>query len=180
MKLLRTSVVALALLLAALLQGALVTRLAWPGPGEPQVPALAVLAVALTSGPRAGAVAGFGTGLVLDVLPPATHALGQWAFVLCGLGALVGMLAREAAESTWLSVALGAMGAALAPLGFTVLGLVLGDPRADLVDALTHLPTVAVWTAVVGLFVLGPLRRRPVGRSVPVESLPALAPLGVR
>jgi hypothetical protein len=61
-----------------------------------------------------------------------------------------------------------------------VLGLVLGDPRADVVGALVHLPSVALWTAVAGSVVLAPLRRRPVDRSVPVASLPVLAPLGRR
>jgi rod shape-determining protein MreD len=73
---LRPAVLAAVLLLAALVQDSVVVRLSWPGPGEPQLPALAVLGVALTAGPRAGMVAGFGTGLVLDLLPPATHALG--------------------------------------------------------------------------------------------------------
>ena len=175
----RAGTVAAALLLAALAQGSLIARLSWPGPGEPQLPALAVLAVALTAGPRAGAVAGFGTGLVLDVLPPATHALGQWAFVLCLLGYLVGVLAQDAADSALLAVAIGAVGAALAPLAFTIVGFVLADPRAHFVTALEHLPSVALWTLVVAVFVLGPVCRR-ADRRVSVDALPALVSLGAR
>jgi rod shape-determining protein MreD len=125
-------------------------------------------------------VAGFGTGLLLDVLPPATHALGQWAFVFCLLGHLVGMLARAAADSVWLAVALGAVGSALAPLLFTLVGLALGDPRAHLLGALEHLPSVALWTLVVAVFVLGPAQRGRRDRAVPVDALPVLAPVGAR
>jgi rod shape-determining protein MreD len=176
----RTVGVATLLLAAAVSQGVLVTRLPWPGPGEPQLPALAVLAVALSAGPRPGAVAGFATGLTVDLLPPATHAVGQWAFVLCLLGYLVGMVAQDAADSVLLAVALGAVGAALAPLLFTGLGVTLGDPRAHPLGALERLPSVALWTLVLAVFVLGPVRWRRADRVVTGDSAPGLASLALR
>jgi rod shape-determining protein MreD len=153
-KALRAAGVSALLLLAALTQGSLVARLPWPGPGEPQLAALAVLAVALAAGARAGAVCGFGAGLLLDLLPPATHAVGQWAFVLCLLGYVVGLLAADVVDSAVLAVAIAAVGAALAPLAFTGLGLVLGDPRADLVGALERLPSVALGTLALAALAL--------------------------
>lgn len=171
--------VALLLLAAVLAQGALVARFPWPGPGEPQLPALAVLAVALGGGPRSGVIAGFGTGLTLDVLPPASHAFGQWAFVLCLLGYLVGMLAQEAADSVVFAVVLGTLGTALAPLVFTLVGIALGDPRADLLRALENLPSVALSTLVLAALVLGPLRWRRRDRLVTAVT-PGLASLALR
>ena len=159
MKALRAVGVTALLVLAALTQVCMVVRLPWPGPGEPQLAALAVLAVALGAGARAGAVCGFGTGLLLDLLPPATHALGQWAFVLCLLGYLVGLLADDVVDSALLAVAITAVGAALTPVLFTALGQVLGDPRAGLLGALERLPSVALWTLILATCAL-PVRWR--------------------
>jgi hypothetical protein len=89
------------------------------------------------------------------------------------------MLAQGAADSAVLAVALGAVGAALAPLVFTVVGVVLGDPRANLLGAAEHLPSVALWTLVVAVFALGPVCRR-AERAVSVDALPALAPVRPR
>lgn len=182
----RAVAVAVLLLLAALAQGSVLARLPWPGPGEPQLAALAVLGVALTAGARTGAVAGFGTGLLLDLLPPATHATGQWAFVLCLLGYLAGTLGATIADSLLLPVVVAVLGAALAPVLFTLLGLGLGDPRADLLVAAQRLPAVALWTFVVALLALPVrlLRRRPEAPVRIEAALPRIAlavrPAGIR
>lgn len=157
MSVLRASAVATLLVLTALLQGAVVERLPWPGQGEPQLVALGVAAVALAAGPRVGAVTGFSTGLLLDLLPPASHALGQWAFVLCLLGYLLGTLADDVAHSARLMVPVAAVAAALAPFAFTLLGQLLADPRADLLGAVQRLPGVALWTLLLSGLILGPL-----------------------
>lgn len=151
MSALRASAVAVLLVLTALLQGAVVARLPWPGSGEPQLAALGVVAVAMAAGPRVGAVTGFATGALLDVLPPASHALGQWAFVLCLLGYLLGRLAENVAHSPRLMIPVAAVAAALAPLAFTVLGQLLADPRADLLGAVARLPAVTVWTLLLAV-----------------------------
>ncbi|GAA0634188.1 hypothetical protein GCM10009547_42750 [Sporichthya brevicatena] len=166
-------------LLVALTQVSLIARLEWPGAGQPQLAALAVLAVALRGGPRAGGVAGFGVGLVLDLLPPADHPVGQWAFVLCLLGAVVGFLAADVAESTLLSIAVGGVAAALAPLLFTLVGQLLGDPRAGVLHALATLPSVALSTLLLAVVVL-PLSRRRRPAPIPAEMPLARVPLGVR
>lgn len=175
----RTIVLALLLFVVALAQGSVIARMSWPGPGEPQLAALAVLTVALRAGARAGAIAGFGVGLLLDLLPPATHATGQWAFALCLLGYLIGLLASDVAGSTLLAGAFAAVGAALAPLTFTLLGQVLGDPHAGVLDALQRLPAVALSTLLLTLLFL-PLLRRRRERPIAVEVLAARAPLVLR
>ena len=175
----RTALVALLLLFAAMAQGAVVARLPWWGPGEPQLPALAVLAVALSRGARAGAVAGFATGLTVDLLPTAAHGIGQWAFVLCLLGLVVGTLAQDVVEPPLPAVAVGAVGAALAPVLFTLLGLLLGDPRADVLGALADLPAIALWTLLAAPVVLAPACRRRRGRTVVTDGS-SLASLALR
>ncbi|WP_049577133.1 rod shape-determining protein MreD, partial [Nonomuraea sp. SBT364] len=81
--------------LALLLQVMLVNRLPLPAGGTPDLVLLAVVAVALLRGPAAGAVIGFVTGLVVDVVPPTAHVAGLSGF---GLG-LVGYLAGGGAGS---------------------------------------------------------------------------------
>lgn len=157
MSTLRAPAVAALLVLTALVQGAVVARLPWPGSGEPQLPALAVVAVALATGPRIGAMTGFATGLLLDLLPPASHAVGQWAFVLCLLGYLLGMLADDVRHSARLMIPVAAVAAALGPLAFTLLGQLLADPRADLLGAVARLPAVALWTLLLAVPLAVPL-----------------------
>jgi rod shape-determining protein MreD len=173
--------VAALLLLAALVQGAVVARLPWPGSGEPQLAALAMTAVALVAGPRVGAVTGFSAGLLLDLLPPASHALGQWAFVLCLLGYLLGMLAGAVAHSARLMIPVAAVAAALAPLAFTLFGQLLADPRADLPGAAQRLPAAALWTLLLAVPLLAPLRRRRGhGNAYVIEPVAPRVPLAVR
>ena len=53
----------------------------------------AVVALALTGGPLPGLLTGFLAGLALDVAPPASHAIGQYALVFCVVGYACGRLA---------------------------------------------------------------------------------------
>lgn len=166
----RAAAVSVLALLAALLQVSVVAQLPWPGPGEPVLAALTVVGVALAAGARAGALCGFGTGLALDVIPPADHALGQWAFVLCGLGYAGGLLARDVRASLLLTVAIGAVSAALAPLVFTAFGTALGDPRADLTSAAGRLPSIALCTLVLACAVVPLAGRVAAAPGIPLEA----------
>ena len=81
---------ALALVLQAVILAVAHTPLAAPD-------LLLVLTAALgfAHGPRTAMVCGFLGGLAADLIPPATHAVGREAFVLC----LVGYVAGRAAET---------------------------------------------------------------------------------
>jgi len=119
-----------AVMLAALAaQVAVLPHLPLPGP-VPDLLLVVVLAFALATGPGAGAVAGFAAGLALDLVPPADHAAGRWAFVLCLTGYLVGLLADETRRSAVLPLAVAGLAALAAPLAFALSGAFLGDPRA--------------------------------------------------
>lgn len=157
MSTLRAGVFAALLSVAVLLQLTLFGLVQLLGAGPDLVVSL-VFCAAVAAGPRSGALAGFGAGALLDVSPPASHALGQWAFVLCLLGALTGLLLHG--ERQLLRLVAGACLTALAaPLLFTAVGLALGDSRARTDPLFGAVPQIVVWTAVAALLLL-PLTRR--------------------
>jgi cell shape-determining protein MreD len=74
------------LLLAVVLQVSLVNRLPLPGHASPNLVILVVVALAATTGPMTGVIAGFLGGLALDIAPPGTYLVGQTALVCCLVG----------------------------------------------------------------------------------------------
>jgi len=82
---------AAALVLAALaVQVAMLSRLPLPG-ATPDLVLLVVVALALAHGSTFGLMTGFLAGLATDLVPPAEHEVGRWAFVLTVLGYLAGL-----------------------------------------------------------------------------------------
>jgi rod shape-determining protein MreD len=142
------------MLAGVLLLGAVVTQVAvlpWlplPG-GGPNLVLVAVVALALALGMRAGAGSGFGAGLALDLVPPAAHPVGQWAFVLCLTGYLAGLLSREARETTAVALVAAGFSALLAPLAFTLCGVLLGDPRASWSATAATLPDEVLYAVAL-------------------------------
>jgi len=74
---------------ALALQVTLFARLPLPG-ATPDLVLLVVVGLALSHGPAFGLVLGFAAGLASDLVPPADHEIGRWAFVLTLLGYLAG------------------------------------------------------------------------------------------
>lgn len=152
--------------LAVLVQVTTIARLPWLGSGGPDVVLLLVAAAALAAGPRVGAVCGFGAGLVLDLAPPADHAVGQWAFVCCLLGYAAGLAAREVRGSIVVPVVIAALTAAAGPPAFSLLGDLVGDPRAALGASIGRVPATLGWSLLLaplavpltGRLVRGPAR----------------------
>ena len=83
------------LLIAILIQLTVLNNLRLPGGAGPDLVLVVVVAVALTGGPMEGMLGGFCAGLALDVAPPATHLVGQYALVFCLVGYGCGLLARQ-------------------------------------------------------------------------------------
>ncbi|MFN8125565.1 MAG: rod shape-determining protein MreD [Candidatus Nanopelagicales bacterium] len=82
-------VATLVVVLAVALQFVIVSRL--PGPvAGPALVLVAVVAVAMAGGQTFGAVAGFGAGLALDLLPPADSLMGSTALALVVVGYVAG------------------------------------------------------------------------------------------
>ncbi|GAA4946352.1 hypothetical protein GCM10023224_32220 [Streptomonospora halophila] len=153
----KATVSALLVLAAVLVQTVVVNRLPLPWGLAPDLVLLAVVAVALWSTPVAGAVTGFAAGLAVDVLPPAAHEIGRTALLLCLAGYLVACV--HDSDARWgLGPYLAAGAAALAvPAGFLLIGVVLGDPRAALPEALWPVLGGAALTLLVSPLVLGPV-----------------------
>lgn len=119
--LLSTALVAVALVV----QVCVLARLHLPG-AVPDLLLLVVIALALVWGHVAGACIGFAAGLLTDLAPPADHAMGRYALVLCFIGYLAGLarpdkgrvqsatvpllvVAGAAVGSTFLSVGVAAL-----------------------------------------------------------------------
>ncbi|KWX02022.1 rod shape-determining protein MreD [Carbonactinospora thermoautotrophica] len=141
------------LVVAALtLQLTLLSRLGLPG-ATPDLLLVVVVALALVYGPRAGALVGFGAGLAADLVPPADHAIGRFAFVLCLIGYLAGAVRTEAARSavgSMVVIGLAAVGAALVGAG---LAEVLGEAHG--VGAVLGLiPTAVLYDVLLAPFVV--------------------------
>lgn len=150
----RTPLAAVLVFGAAVLQVALVTRLPLPGGVSPDLMLVVVAALALRTGALRGCVTGFCAGLVADVLPPAYHTIGRYALVYCAIGYLVGLAREEIEDSAVLSVLAVASAAVAGTLLYTLLGVVLGDPRVTGAAMARVMPLSVLYDVVLSPFVL--------------------------
>src|SRR5215469_8215575 len=86
------SVVVVSLAVAVVVQVSVLNRLLLPGGGVPDLVLVLVCALAMASGPLNGMLIGFGTGLCLDLAPPGSALVGQYALVFCLAGWAAGRL----------------------------------------------------------------------------------------
>jgi rod shape-determining protein MreD len=138
---------AVVIVAAVLAQVMLVNRLPLPAGGAPDLVLLAVVGVAVLRGPAAGAVIGFCTGLLVDIVPPTAHLAGLYAFVF----ALVGYLAGRGAGGRVATVVLCVL---LAPLLAAAVGGLLADPRVTIATLTEQVPVTIVYTLVLTPVVL--------------------------
>ncbi|QBI55340.1 rod shape-determining protein MreD [Streptomonospora litoralis] len=153
----KTTVSALLVAGAVLLQAAVVNRLPLPWGLAPDLVLLAVAGVALWSSTTTAAVSGFAAGLAVDTLPPADHEIGRSALLLCLAGYLLAAIRDSEVHrglGPYLAAAVAALGVAG---GFAVIGLVLGDPRSVLPEALWAVLGSTGMTVLVSPAVLGPV-----------------------
>jgi rod shape-determining protein MreD len=119
---------ALAILVAVVLQAAVLSRLPLPG-GQPNLVLVLVIAIGLAGGGSAGLAAGFGAGLLTDVL--SDHPVGVLALCFALAGFLAGLLDVDVRRSVLLSVVVVAVLTGAVYLTYLgVMGL-LGQPVAD-------------------------------------------------
>ncbi len=150
----RRAVLSPVLLTAALLlQLTVVNRLPLPGTG-PDLVLLAVVALGLCGGPAAGAVTGFGAGLGLDLAPPGSYLLGEYALVFCVIGYLCGRLRGSLNRSALLTIALAMAAAAAGEALYAALGVVLSDPQVTWSAVRQVLPSSVIYDAAVTPFLL--------------------------
>ncbi|MFD3335812.1 rod shape-determining protein MreD [Streptomyces sp. NPDC058700] len=141
------------IVVALVVQVSVLARLQLPG-AVPDLVLLTVVGLALVYGHVSGALIGFSAGLLADLAPPADHAAGRYALVLCVVGYLVG-LARP--ENGRLTSASGPMAVvAAAAVGSTLLyagvGALVGDTAARHVGLGSLLFTATVYDLLLAPF----------------------------
>ncbi|MEE1938122.1 rod shape-determining protein MreD [Streptomyces sp. TRM 70361] len=138
---------------ALVVQVSVLARLQLPG-AVPDLLLLTVLALALVYGHTAGALIGFGAGLLADLAPPADHAVGRYALVLCVIGYAAGLTRPEtgrhrSATAPMLVVAGAALSSTLLYAG---VGALVGDTAARHVGLGGLLTTATVYDLLLAPF----------------------------
>ncbi|MCX4914703.1 rod shape-determining protein MreD [Streptomyces sp. NPDC060011] len=140
---------------ALVIQVSVLARLHLPG-AVPDLVLLTVIALAMVYGHVGGALIGFGAGLLSDVVPPADHAAGRYALVLCVIGYCAGLVKPENGR---LKSATGPMAVVVvAAIGSTLLyagvGALVGDTAARHVGLTSLLFTAALYDLLLAPFVV--------------------------
>ncbi|MER7620137.1 rod shape-determining protein MreD [Streptomyces sp. NPDC126503] len=141
------------IVVALVVQVSVLARLQLPG-AVPDLVLLTVVGLALVYGHVSGALVGFSAGLLADFAPPADHAAGRYALVLCVIGYLVGLAKPENGR---LTSAVGPMAVVVAAaVGSTLLyagvGALVGDTAARHVGLGSLLFTAAVYDLLLAPF----------------------------
>jgi rod shape-determining protein MreD len=139
-----------------------VDRIAFPGGSAPDLVLVEVAALALASGPLAGALTGFWGGLALDVAPPGSHFTGEDALVFCLVGYACGLLAdtstgdggTEGGHTALFEILVTAAGAMCGEALLALLGVMLSDPRVTWSAITNVLPVAVVYDILLCPFVL--------------------------
>jgi len=143
-----------AIVVAVLVQTALLDRLPFPGGSAPDLLLVLVVTLALASGPTEGMLIGFGAGLALDAAPPASNLLGLSALVFCVVGYGCGYLRGPLARSAWLPLAAVALGVAAGETLYALAGMIFGDPDITWQSVRLVLPVSVAYGILVSPFVV--------------------------
>jgi len=140
---------------ALVIQVSVLARLHLPG-AVPDLLLLTVLGLALVYGHVGGALVGFAAGLLADLAPPADHAAGRYALVLCVIGYLAGLAKPEngrlkSATGPMVVVVAAAIGSTLLYAG---VGALVGDTAARHVGLASLLFTAALYDLLLAPFVV--------------------------
>jgi rod shape-determining protein MreD len=154
----RRAVLSLIVLVVALmLQLTFVNRLPLPG-GEsgagPDLVLLVVVALALLASPATGAATGFCAGLALDLAPPGSYLIGEYALVLCLVGYLCGRIRAVTGSSAVLTILAAMVAAAVGEGLLALLGRVVSDPQVTWPAVRHVLPPEVIYDVVLAPFVL--------------------------
>ena len=143
------------IVVALVIQVSVLARLHLPG-AVPDLLLLTVLGLALVYGHVGGALVGFAAGLLADLAPPADHAAGRYALVLCVIGYLAGLVKPESgqvksATGPMVVVVAAAVGSTLLYAG---VGALVGDTAARHVGLGGLLFTAALYDLLLAPFVV--------------------------
>jgi rod shape-determining protein MreD len=155
MRLNRIVLPAFLVVLAMVAQVSVLARLHLPG-AVPDLVLLTVLGLALSYGHVGGCLVGFFAGLLCDIAPPADHAVGRYALVLCVIGYAAGLAKPETGQ---LRSAAGPMlvviGAAVTTtLLYAGVGSLVGDTAGAHVGLVKLVFTAALYDLLLAPFVV--------------------------
>jgi rod shape-determining protein MreD len=151
----RRAILSVAVLAVALVaQLTVVNRLPLPGAGAPDLVLLAVVALGLCARPATAAVTGFAAGLCLDIAPPGSYLIGEYALVFCLVGYLCGRLRGALNQMVLPTIAAAMVAAAAGEALVALLGLALSDPQVSWTAVRQVLPSSVVYDVVVTPFLL--------------------------
>ncbi|WP_327297617.1 rod shape-determining protein MreD [Streptomyces sp. NBC_01197] len=153
MRLNRMLLSATLVVVALVIQVSVLARLQLPG-AVPDLLLLTVVGLALVYGHVGGALIGFGSGLLADLAPPADHAAGRYALVLCVIGYAAGLAKPEngrirSVTGPMLVVVAAAVGSTLLYAG---VGSLVGDTAARHVGLTGLLFSAAVYDLLLAPF----------------------------
>jgi rod shape-determining protein MreD len=97
----RAACLVASLAVAVVVQISVLNGLLLPGGGVPDLVLVLVCALAMASDPVNGMVIGFAAGLSLDLAPPGSALVGQYALVFCLAGWAAGRLRPVAGQTAW-------------------------------------------------------------------------------
>ena len=112
------------------------------------VPNLALVLVvvsAIDRGPQFAALLGFGSGLLLDLAPPADHVAGRWALALVVVGYLAGRVRQDARSSTLTAVLVVGAGSFVGTSLYAFSGVLLDDGALAMDQMLQIIVTSVLW-----------------------------------
>ncbi|WP_406395344.1 rod shape-determining protein MreD [Streptomyces sp. NBC_00887] len=138
---------------ALVVQVSVLARLQLPG-ATPDLLLLVVLGLAFVYGHVSGALIGFGAGLLADLAPPADHAAGRYALVLCVIGYLAGLVRPENGQlrSAFAPMAVVVAAAIGSTLLYAGVGALVDDTAARHVGLGSLLFTAAVYDLLLAPF----------------------------
>lgn len=142
------------ILVGLIVQLTFLNGLRLPGDGVPDLVLVLVAVLAMTEGPVRGMIIGFAAGLCLDLAPPASALIGQYALVFCLAGWAAGRLSGFAGRSAMRAVASVAVVVAAAEGLAAGLSLVLEHAQVPLAEVRHVLPASIVYDLVLCPFVL--------------------------
>lgn len=153
MKAARVALVAACVVVALALQVSALPQLAWRGI-VPDLGLLVVVGTGLTLGARFAMVTGFGTGLLLDLAPPADHIAGRWALALVLVGYLAGRARSSIPPERTTVAAVTAAASFVGTSTFALSGMLLGEVATGIPGLLGVVAVSVVYDVLLGLIVV--------------------------
>ncbi len=171
------------LTVALVLQLTVINGLHLPRGGIPDLVLVLVVVLALAEGPLPGTVTGFAAGLCVDIAPPGSPLIGQYALVFCLAGWAAGSLGRFTRRSPVRALAAAAVVIAAAEAFAVVLGKALEPDQVSVAEIRQFLPITIAYDLVIcpfALYLVILATTTRVGRGVADSALTGTGLLGVQ